>query len=133
LVPTEGLTAPGVKFMGDNVNKAVRTRYMRNSKYRDQSLDYFHLSAIFNRIDFNAYPDVHSPTCLDAPERRAKCLLPSVKDDASLHSNMGILVSRVLADHMPFFKFTFDDVMEWHLKHKHYAEMSSKSVVVSNT
>ena len=101
----------GYTLVGDNVDKGVKTRYMRQEQYGDQSLHYFHSMAVQNRIDFSIYPDVHLHTCLDQPKRRAKSLLPSQLDDTALRTNVGILVSRVLADHMPFFQFTFQDVI----------------------
>ena len=104
---------------------------MRSNQYSDHSLHYFHSFAIQNRIDHSRYPDTHPHTCLDQPERRAKSLLPSPDDDAIISSNIATLVSRILAEHMPFFKHTFEDVTDWHIKHQYYKEMSSKSVVVS--
>lgn len=122
----------GYKLVGDNIDKGTKARYMRNDKYRDQSLHYFNFLAVQNRIDFTDYPDIQPDTCLDHPERRAKFLLPSQQDDATLRRNISILVSRVLAEHMPFFKYTFEDVVDWHIQHQYYSEMSSKSVVVSS-
>ena len=37
----------------------------------------------------------------------------------------------IQTEHMSFFKYTFDDVVDWHMKHQYYAEMSSASIVVS--
>ena len=42
-----------------------------------------------------------------------------------------ILISRILTEPMSFFKYTFDDVVDWHMKHQYYAEISSASIVVS--
>ena len=33
--------------------------------------------------------------------------------------------------HLKFFKLSFDDLVQWHIKHPFYEEMSSKSTVVS--
>ena len=77
---------------------------MRSNQYSDHSLHYFHSFAIQNRIDHSRYPDTHPHTCLDQPERRAKSLLPYPDDDAIISSNIATLVSRILAEHMPFFK-----------------------------
>ncbi len=121
----------GFKLVGDNIDMRVRARYMRKEEYRDQSLHYFHSFAVQNRIDHSNYSDEHPDTCLDSPQRRAKSLLPSKEDDATLRDNIATLVSRVLVDNMPFFHHTFNDVVTWHMKHQYYPEMSSKSVVVS--
>ena len=121
----------GYKLVGDNIDKGMKTRSMRAESHRNQSLHYFHAFATRNRIDFSDYPDVHPHTCKDSPIHRASSLLPSKEDDNFLRHNFGIIVSRILTQHMPFFKHTFDDVVEWHIRHQYYAEMSSKSVVVS--
>ena len=42
-----------------------------------------------------------------------------------------IIISRILVNHMDYFKITFENLIEWHIKHKFHTEMSSKSVVVS--
>ena len=57
--------------------------------------------------------------------------MPSEEDDGILRTNIVTLVSRILTEHMSFFKYTFDDVVDWHMKHQYYAEMSSASIVVS--
>lgn len=121
----------GYKLVGDNIDKGVKPRYMRSDNYSKQSLHYFHICAVQNRIDFSNFPDVHPATCLDSPERRAQCLLPSVQDDATLLRNMATLVSRIVVDNMPFFHHTFDGAVTRHIKHEYYSEMGKKSVVVS--
>ncbi len=120
----------GFKLVGDNIDKTVKARYMRAENHRNKSLHYFHYFAVQNRIDHSSFPDVHVQTCLDSPKRRALSLLPSKEDDRILRSNIVTMVSRVLTKHMPFFKHTFEDIVQWHIKHQYYAEMSSKSVVV---
>ena len=121
----------GYKIIGDNIDKMVKARYMRDEGYCNKSLHYFHSFAIQNRIDLSSYPDVHPHTCMDSPSRRASALLPSEEDDGILRTNIVTLVSRILTEHMSFFKYTFDDVVDWHMKHLYYAEMSSASIVVS--
>ncbi len=61
----------------------------------------------------------------------ANSLLPSKGDDAVMRSNMATLVSRVLVENFEYFKFAFEDVVQRHIKHQFYEEMSSKSVLVS--
>ena len=104
---------------------------MRSNQFSNHSLHYFNSFAVLNRIDLSGYSDTYPHSCLDQPKRRAESLLPSSEDDAIILNNIATLVSRVLAEHMPFFKHTFEDVTDWHIKHKHYKEMSSKSDVVS--
>eukprot|EP00731_Ephydatia_muelleri_P017235 Em0010g333a len=54
----------------------------------------------------------------------------NVSNDNTLSSNIATLVSRVLCKHMKFFNVSFDDVVQWHIHHKYYKEMSQKSQVV---
>lgn len=123
----------GYKLVGDNVDGSDKARFLRLKGCQDQDHSYhcFHFCGIRNRIDHSRYPDVHPDTCLDSPLCRAKLLLPSKRDDTALRNEIAILVSRVLTDHMPYFKHTFDGIVDWHIKHKYYSEMSTKSDVVS--
>ncbi len=120
----------GYRLCGDNIDKIVRARYMRKEK-RNSSLHYFHSYAVQNRIDTSTLsevaPDHASSTKLDV----ATTIIPSHSDDAALKSNIAILISRVNVEYLDYFKLTFDGVVNWHIKHQYYKEMSSKSVVVS--
>lgn len=107
---------------------------MKAESHHGQSLHYFHFSAIQNRIDFSDYPEISPATCLDSPKRRELHLLPSIEDDNALHKNLGILVSRILMENMPYFHHTCDGVIiDWHIKHEHYSEMCQKSVVLMDS
>lgn len=96
----------------------------------NKSLHFFHSYALLNRVDFNDLPDFHLPTCHNSPKNRALSLLPSADDGRLLRQDFITIISRILATHIPFFKWTADDVVEWHIKRKYYEQMSSKSVVV---
>ena len=121
----------GFKLVGDNVDGTQKARFFRTGGCHDQTYHYFHSYGVLNRIDHSEYPDVHPDVCLDSPLRRARVLLPSKEDDIALRDEFVTQFTRVLADHMPYFKHTFDDVVDWHIKHRYYSEMSTKSVVVS--
>ena len=95
-----------------------------------QYLHYFHACATQNRVDLSDYPDVHPHGCEDSPICRASRLLPPEEDDTVLRHDIATMVARILTQYMPFFKLTFEDIVEWHIPHKYSAEMSSKSVVV---
>ena len=71
------------------------------------------------------------PTHQHDKEKIALSLLPAAEDDEVLRCNIIILNSRVLIENMDFFKFSFDGVGQWHIKHEFYNEMSSKSNVVN--
>ena len=61
----------------------------------------------------------------------AKSLLPKLRDDQKLKENISTLIARVLCTHLDFFRMSFDGIVNWHVKHRFYQEMSKKSVVVS--
>ena len=117
------------KLCGDNIDKCVKRRYMHADK-GNLSLHYFHSYAVLDRIDLRSLSD-DIPGCLPSPNVIALSLLPSAADDTSLRKNFSVLVSRVLAKYFRFFKFTFDDAVEWHIHHDFSTEMSKKSIVVS--
>lgn len=56
----------------------------------------------------------------------ANTLLPSKSDDMALRKNMAV----ILVQHLEYFKFAFEDIVEWHIDHCFHGEMSEKSVVV---
>lgn len=130
-VPCPGDMRPrGFRICGDNIDKNVRRRHMRSERQTD-SLHYFHVYAVQNRIDFRALSDVRiDRSCIDILPL-AKSLLPTEMDDTMLKSNISTLIARVLCTHLSFFKTCFDGLVDWHMQHRYYKEMSSKSLVVS--
>lgn len=58
-------------------------------------------------------------------------LLPSPEDDVAVTKNFSTLVARILCSNIDFCKLTFDGVVDWHIRHEYYEEMSTKSQVVS--
>ena len=95
----------------------------------NKSLHYFNSFALQNRVDFSVLSNTRPG--LSSSRHVTSSLLPSVEDDGALRANFITLVSRILVVHMPFFQFSFENVVDWHIKHKYYNEMCSKSVVVS--
>jgi len=57
-------------------------------------------------------------------------LLPSVENDSTLTDIMVTIVSRVLTTYLPYFAFSCSDIVNWHIDHEYYEEMSTKSHVV---
>jgi len=121
----------GYRFCGDNIDKTIKTRYMRSDK-QNVSLHYFHSYAVLNRIDTSQFSETVPDTSKLNIETVANSLLPSVADDLAIKDNIATIISRVLVNHMEYFKFAFEDVVEWHINHAFYGEMSTKSTVVSN-
>ena len=119
----------GYRLCGDNIDKTIRSRYLR-SDHRNISMHYFHSYAVQNRVDFSHLSDKIMVSHFPNPEEIALSVLPSSRDDISLRSNLAVLVSRVLVDHLKYFNVTFQDVTQRHIEHQFYQEMSQKSVVV---
>lgn len=98
--------------------------------HRNDSLHFFHCCAVQDRVNFSHLSFRQQFTCFNCPEKMALELLPSVECDTELLSNIVILVSRIIVEYMPFFKFALSDVVTWHLQHEYYTEMNTKSEVV---
>lgn len=119
-------------LIGDNIDKAIKPRYMRSDQKGKQLLHYFHYFASSTRIDTSTLSHISPapPTHL-LYDRCALSLLPSCSDDKILKHNFGIMIGRILAKHMDDFHFHFGDVVEWHISHKYSEEMAKKSEIVS--
>ena len=121
----------GYKLVGDNVDKSVKPRYARSDN-RNPPLHYFHSYAVKSRIDFSNLSNIppSHPTCsLDAITDK---LLPSEDDNKVLHSNFSIHIKRMLVDNLKFVNMTCDDLVNRHITHKYYSQMSEASEVVSH-
>ena len=117
---------------GDNIDKNVKRRYYRSdTSANTNSLHYFHYYAVKDRIDFSNMEE--DPIQCEQEDRKqlALSLLPSSDDDTELRNNLCVLISRVLYSNIPYFKYTFDGVIEWHIQHDFYKEMSTHSEWVS--
>ena len=121
----------GYRICGDNIDKNVRARYMRSDK-KNLSLHYFHSYAVLNRIDASSFSDTVPDTSNLNVDVVANSLLPSPSDDIAIRGNIAKLISRVLVENLEYFKFAFEDVIDWHIEHPFYGEMSQQSVMVSS-
>ena len=85
--------------------------------------------AVKDRIDFS---HLSTPPDVSTLSKRELCqsMLPSDDDDMEIRSNISYLVARVLCEHVPYFQHTYDGVLERHIKHRYYKQMSLKSEVV---
>ncbi len=121
---------------GDNIDITVKPRFMRTDKHKTTSLHYFHSYAVQNRIDFSDLSETVPMALVVDVHQLAASLLPTPDDDVALRNNIAVLVSRILVTNIDFFKFAFDGVVEWHIRHEFSKEMSAQSQVVgacSNT
>lgn len=121
----------GTKIVIDNIDKNITPRLMTSEK-QTKSLHYVQMYAVRDRTDTNQLSDdapVNSPSL--TAEEVSKTILPSPEDNEAIAEYFSTLVSRVLVTHFPFFKMTFDDVVQWNVPHKFSEEMARKSEVVS--
>ena len=125
------IVKPLYRFCGDNIDKTVKQCYMRYDAYKTGSIHYFHSYAVGDRIDFTSPPDTTPPLPSVDVLQLTTSLLLSSDDDVALRKIFATLVSRILFVSFYFFKITFDIVVEWHIKHEFYEQMSMKSDVVS--
>lgn len=119
---------PTFKIVGDNIDKHVKPRDMRLD-HQSQSLHYFHAYAVRDRIDLSSFSN-------DNPDQARLCnadveeLLPSCDDKKDILDNFCILIAHCLQRYMPFMKQLSKRSLERHIKHDHYAEMSTQSKIV---
>ena len=118
---------PTLKLVGDNLDKNIKPRDMTEDN-QTQSLHYFHVYGVRDRIDLSNYDD-QQPTP-DISSISIDKFLPSKEDESALCANLSILIGRVLKKHMPFFK-EFGNGLERHIRHEYSEEMGMKSNVVS--
>ena len=95
---------------------------------QNRSLNYFNSFAVKDRVDLSKYSSSRNEI---PQEVDIEALLPSIEKHSKLHERLCILVSRILVDNIPVFKFYFEDVMEHHILHEYYEEMKKKSEVVN--
>ena len=98
---------------------------------KTKSLHYYHFFGVLDRIKIDKLSD-KVPLLSDIPtQEMARSLLPSKSDDRSLIKNINVLFSRILNESLSFFNTAFGDLIINHIHHRHYSEISFKSVVVS--
>ena len=115
----------GFKVVGDNIDKNIRPRYQRIDA-GIRSLHYFNSYAVLDRIDLSHFSDVIE----SVPIFSLDFFLPSNNDVEAVLSNMTVLASRLLVQHMPAFS-AFTDAAMPHIKHQFWKELATKSTVVS--
>ena len=81
---------------GDNIDKGIKSRYMRVGKDKPQEMHYFHSYAVADRVDFTSLSDQVIPTRQSDVKKIALSLLPTTEDDQALRHNICVLMSRIL-------------------------------------
>ena len=83
---------------------------------------FFHSFAVQDRIDFSHLSDTLPLMCSNKPAKVALELLPTDDDDSALEKLFQVHVSRILATHMNYFSFSFEDVVEKHIEHDYHRD-----------
>ena len=117
----------GFKILGDNLDKTIKPHDVRSNN-QSQSLHYFNLYAVCDRIDFSLFSCESS--IIDPANLDMSVFLPSAADKDALFDNFTILISRILCGYFPTLCEYVSSVTQ-HIPHKYSREMSSKSHVVS--
>ena len=120
----------GFKLVGDNIDWMVHPRFVRFDQ-QTQSIHCFHSYALKDRIDLSGRSDVPPKSHPSMSEVMSK-VFPSAHEESLIHDEFAILLSRMLCSHMTYFKETFADVIDRHIKHSYSSEMSTRSEAVSS-
>ena len=87
-------------LVGDNIDKNVRPRNMRND-HQTRSLHYFHTYAVHDHVDISHFSSETSIPNVGTIQ--LDNLLPTNHDQQSLLRNFEVLVRRTLCKYIPFF------------------------------
>lgn len=122
--------SPTFKIVGDNIDKKVKPRYMREDR-QAQMLNNFHLYAVRDHVDTSNLSE-ELPSHRAFEELTIHDILPSCDDRDKMLKNYVTLFARIITAEIPFFK-QFQDAFPVHISHEHSREMERKSEVVSST
>lgn len=100
------------------------------SEAQTQTLNYFHLYAVRDRVDVSQKPD--NPSLPDVACINIDEILPSSNDVQVMKDNFAVLICHVIKKYLPFFK-TFGKRKMLRIKNPREREMSQKSEVVSSS
>lgn len=114
------------KFWGDNVDKQ---RHVRDYRSNNQG-QLLHMYSILVGRSRTPAPELqHSGTVSKLEEIPNNSFLPQSEDIQAVKSNLVVLVSRILTEYIPAFKF-LASVVPKHILHKYSKKMAEKSEVV---
>ena len=118
---------PDVQFIGDNVDLTQKASH-ETVERKKQDHHWFHLMAVKDRV---VAEDIPKKSPIDIRKLLLQTFLQSVEDCHNLHTELTVLVVRVLVTHLVSFK-AFSDLIPQHIEHKYSAEMAKKSEIVSS-
>ena len=117
----------GFKVVGDNVDKTIKPRHMREDR-QTKSVHYFQIYAVEDRVNLSESSEEPRVPGQDPPLNE---ILPSPEDNRAMIANLTTIVTRILAEHVPFIKENLGDAVARHIPHPYSSEMAKKSNVVS--
>ena len=118
-----------LRIIGDNLDFYKRVRDMRQD-HQNLSIHWFHLYAVQDRVPCCHLEDGRSKKSLMS--LTSDSFLPTSNELSEIRNCMGILISRVLVEHMAAFQ-GMSSLLTWHIPHKHSKEMREKSIQVQFT
>ena len=116
----------GFKVVGDNVDKTIKPRHMREDR-QTKSVHYFQIYAVKDRVNLSGSSEEPQTPGKNPPLGE---ILPSLEDNQALTTNLTTIVTRILADHIPFIKDNLGDTVTQHIPHPYSSERARKSDVV---
>ena len=116
----------GFKVVGDNVDKTIKPRHMREDR-QTESVHYFQIYAVKDRVNLSGSSEEPRTPGQNPPLSE---ILPSPEDNQALTTNMTTIVTRILAEHIPFIKENLRDAVTQHIPHPYSSEMAKTSDVV---
>ena len=116
----------GFKIVGDNLDKNIKPRH-QTLLHKTQSLHYFNVYAIKDRVDLSQLSDV--PPTVDIEAITMDTVLPTPEDLDQLLTNFAVLAGRILVAYIPVFA-TIPSLAKDHIQHCFSRQMSEQSKVV---
>ena len=86
--------------------------------------------AVKNRVNFSHLEE--NQLCLDASDIPLSEYLPSHADMCTIRSRVVVVVTRIIAEHIPHFHQYYDDTIVNHIEHQYSEESSKQSAIVRN-
>lgn len=110
----------GFKIVGDNIDKNVRPRHNREDR-KTISMHCYHSYTVRDRVSIRGLsdtnPNMKDINLLSIP---VDVVLPSFADQQAIKHNFTLLVSRILVEHLQYFKESYSDAIDRHIVHEHY-------------
>jgi len=121
---------PGFTMCWDNVGKKVISRHptlTSTNKYINMALGYMAI----NRVTTTNLSWQFDNIVKNATDLPHDIFVPSSADLKNVKSRMEIIVGRIIARHLKWFKDNFSDCIIPHIIHDHSAESSNRSVLIN--